>query len=120
MSVLPDGNPKTVFGAAKCPLHLVPPSAVQAEAWAFKLGAEKYGPYNWRDIPVTASTYLAAALRHIQAYQDGEDLDPESGRPHLGHARACLAILIDAGDVGALNDDRPSATARTRTHAETT
>lgn len=70
-------------------------------------GARKYGPYNWRTKRVTASIYIDAALRHITAWFDGEELAEDSGIPHLGHARASLAILIDALETGNLNDDRP-------------
>lgn len=106
-NIPPDDNPKTAFGLAKCPLHLVPPLAIHQEAEVFALGAKKYGPYNWREKTVSVSVYYAAALRHIMAYWEGEDADPESGVTHLAHVRACMAILIDAESRGKLNDDRP-------------
>ena len=109
----PDDNPKTQFGVKKVPLHLVPPVAIQHEAMAFALGAQKYGPYNWRNHKITTSVYIAACLRHVQKFQDGEDLDEESGRHHLGHARACLAMLLDAVSIGMSNDDRPTKGAST-------
>jgi hypothetical protein len=37
---------------------------------------------------------------------EGEWIDSESGIPHLGHARACLGIIIDAYESGMLTDDR--------------
>lgn len=104
---LPDNNPKTVFGVSKSPLHLIPPPALLALADVFGLGARKYGAYNWRTKKVSASVYQAAALRHLLAWWDGEDLDAESRRTHLAHAMACCAILIDAEAHDALNDDRP-------------
>lgn len=103
----PDNNPKTVFGIKKVPLHLVPPISTAYEAMAFKDGAEKYGPYNWREKKVSASVYVAAAKRHLDAWWDGEELAPDSGLPHLAHAKACLAIIIDASSLGIFNDDRP-------------
>lgn len=105
--VLPDNNPKTAYGVKKTPLHLIPPSALIAEAEVFGLGARKYGPYNWRENSVSSSVYQAAALRHLLAWWNGESIDPESGQSHLAHARACLGILIDAESHGSLNDDRP-------------
>lgn len=102
-------NPKTLAGAKKVPLHLVPPSFIIQTSRAMELGAKKYGPYNWRDKAVPVLTYLAAAQRHILSYQDGEELDPESGAPHLAHAAACMAIVLDAQQVGMLIDDRPKA-----------
>jgi hypothetical protein len=104
---LPDTNPKTKFGVQKTPLHLVPPVALIAEAGVFGLGAVKYGPYNWREHSVSASVYYAAAMRHLLAWWSGEHVDPESGESHLAHARACLAIVLDAAAVGKLIDDRP-------------
>jgi len=107
-SEAPDSNPKTAFGIQKTPLHLVPPPALIAEAEVFGLGARKYGPYNWREHSVSSSIYQAAALRHLMAWWEGQDIDPESGQSHLAHARACLGILLDAAAHGRLNDDRPT------------
>lgn len=107
---LPDANPKTKAAATKAPLHLVPPSLLASLAPVFRLGAEKYGAYNWREPGqgVSASTYYSACLRHLAKWFDGEDLDRESHLPHIDHAAACLAILIDARDgLNPYNDDRP-------------
>lgn len=100
-------NPKDKIGKTKPPLHLIPPSAEIAESMAFEVGAAKYGPYNWREATVAASVYMAAAKRHLAQWWDGNNIDPESGATHLAHARACLAILIDAESIGKLVDDRP-------------
>lgn len=105
---LPDGNPKTRFGVAKPPIALIPGPALIHMADAFRDGAKKYGPANWRIDPVTTSTYVNAALRHILAYYDGETNASDSGVHHLGHAAGCLAILLDAEAQGTLNDDRPT------------
>lgn len=102
-------NPKQRYGDAKVPIGLFPPVAILYGALACKQGAEKYGPYNWRDKTVEAMTYVHAAERHLMAWADGEDLDPESGQPHLGHVLACLAILADATEQGNLIDNRPPA-----------
>ena len=100
-------NPKDLVGDTKAPLHLVPPAALVAAAQAIQNGARKYGPYNWRDYPVQAHAYYAAALRHLTAWWDGEDLDPESGQSHLGHVIAGLAILVDSFSNATVIDDRP-------------
>jgi hypothetical protein len=100
-------NPKDRIGVTKPPLDLIPPAAELHEAMAFGDGAGKYGPYNWRGNKVKASVYIAAAKRHLAAWLDGERLAPDSGVHHLGHARACLAILLDAEATGNLVDDRP-------------
>jgi hypothetical protein len=103
----PDDNPKTVHGVKKTPLHLIPPVAKAALAWVMGLGAKKYGAYNWREKRVSVSVYKAAAERHLDACWAGEWLDPESGQPHVAHAMACCAILLDAAANKSLNDDRP-------------
>lgn len=108
MDRYPDDNPKTQLGIKKVPLHLVPPVAVAQCALAFGDGAEKYGPYNWREKTVSSSIYVSAMKRHIDAWWDGEEMSRDAYVHHLGHAMACLAILLDAQSVGRLNDDRPA------------
>jgi hypothetical protein len=76
-------------------------------ALAFKDGAVKYGPYNWREHMVSASVYYGAARRHLDSWWDGEDVSADALVHHLGHVMACCAILLDALTVGKLNDDRP-------------
>jgi hypothetical protein len=104
-----DENPKDVIGREKVPLHLIPPAAQIEEAIVLAHGAGKYGPYNWREKRICQTVYIAATLRHLMQHLDGEDIDPESGRPHIAHARATLGILIDATTLGRVIDDRPSA-----------
>lgn len=69
-------------------------------------GALKYGRANFRAVGVKASIYIDALKRHTNAYFEGEERDPDSGLPHLAHALACIAILIDAEAAGKLTDDR--------------
>lgn len=102
-----DTNPKKAFGDKKVPLHLVPAPAMVAIAMGLKDGARKYGAFNWRTIPVEVETYVGATLRHLMAWQDGEDIDPDSGNNHLAHAMASLAILVDAVESGNVTDNRP-------------
>jgi len=102
-----DNNPKSVFGVKKPPLALVPSPALLHCAMAFKDGATKYGPYNWREKEVSVMVYLSAADRHLRQYLDGEDIDKVSRVHHLGHAMACCAIILDALECRTLIDDRP-------------
>ena len=114
----PDDNPKTAIGATKVPLHLIPPVAKHYLALALKDGAKKYDPYNWREKRVSATTYIAAAMRHLDAYLDGENEASDSGVHHLAHAMASCAIVLDAMTIGKLNDDRPLPGAASRLQAE--
>lgn len=100
-------DPKGAEGEKKTPLHLLPPVFMAATAWVLKLGSVKYGPWNWRKTWVESQTYVGAIRRHLDAWQDGEDTDPESGQSHLAHVAASAAILLDADANGTLVDNRP-------------
>lgn len=100
-------NPKAAQGAAKVQLHLVPPASLIYQALAMEDGAAKYGPYNWRKNSVNVTTYISAAIRHLQSYLDGEESAQDSKKPHLGHALASIGIIVDAKENDVLIDDRP-------------
>lgn len=72
-------------------------------------GASKYGPYNWREPgkPIQATRYIDAIRRHLDAWLEGEEVAPDSGVHHLGHALAGCAMILDAQSGGFLQDDRP-------------
>lgn len=99
-------NPKDAIGSDKLPLHLWPTTATILGSLGLLDGMLKYGRTNWRDAGVRASIYYDAARRHLDAWFEGEDEDPDSGLPHLAHALACLAILVDARAANRLTDDR--------------
>jgi hypothetical protein len=100
-------DPKGAAGAKKCPMHLLPPVALEQIAWVMGLGASKYGPWNFIEADVCASTYIGALLRHWSEFAKGVDIDPESGLPHLAHIAANCAIVLTAQQQGSLVDDRP-------------
>jgi len=100
-------NPKTIAGAKKLSMQLIPPSALTYMAAVFEHGAAKYGPFNWRESDVPIMTYIGAIHRHVAALLDGEDTDPESGLPHAAHIMTSCAIVIDSANAGTLVDDRP-------------
>ena len=100
-------NPKDVMGSKKPDITKIPAVAMMWEALAMMDGAGKYDPYNWRANKVIATIYVAAAMRHLTLWLEGEESAEDSGCHHLGHARACLGILLDAQATGNLLDDRP-------------
>lgn len=106
MNELKDTNPKDAIGSQKLPLHLWPTTATAMGCLGLMDGAGKYGRANWRSAGVRASVYFDAAHRHLAAWFEGEEADPDSGLPHLSHALACLAIIVDAEAAGLLVDDR--------------
>lgn len=99
-------NPKQAIGSTKVPLHLWPMTATAWGSLGLLDGALKYGRANWRVAGVRASIYYDALTRHVTKWFEGQDTDPDSGLPHLAHALACLAIVVDAQAAGVLNDDR--------------
>ena len=103
-----DTNPKDAIAGSKAPLGLFPSTAIAAGSLAFLEGALKYGQANWRVSGIRASVYRHALDRHLLAWWEGEDTDPDSGLPHLWKALACVAILIDADAAGTVTDDRPA------------
>jgi hypothetical protein len=103
---MPDTNPKTVFGEMKPKISDVPVIGIREMGKVFANGARKYGRFNWRDHEVSATVYYDAAWRHLSAFYEGEDIDPESGLPHLAHVMACATIIMDAQAHGKLNDNR--------------
>ena len=73
-------------------------------------GSIKYGRHNYRAIGVRAEVYYDAARRHIDAWWEGEDIDPDSGLSHITKAICSLVVLRDAMIQGKLFDDRPPPT----------
>lgn len=69
---------------------LLPVEPVEDIVKVLGFGMIKYARDNWQKVPEPELRYIAAALRHIFAYQKGEKNDPESGLPHLAHAACCL------------------------------
>jgi hypothetical protein len=99
-------NPKDAIGSRKVPLHVWPNTATIYGVMGMLSGALQYGRSNYRAIGVRSSIYYDAARRHIDAWFEGVDVDPDSGLHPLAHALACLAIIVDAIEAGKLRDDR--------------
>lgn len=102
-----DTNPKDAVGTRKVPMSCVPLRPIMELGLAMLEGARKYGRHNYRAVGVRSSVYFDAALRHLFAWWEGEDLDPESGLPHVIKAMACLVVVRDAELQELLTDDRP-------------
>jgi hypothetical protein len=99
-------NPKDAIGSVKLPLHLWPAGATAMGSLGLLEGMLKYGRTNWRATEVIASIYVTAAIGHIWAWFEGEEVTTDTGNPHLANALASLAILVDAQMTNTLIDDR--------------
>lgn len=102
-------NPKDMIGSGKLPIHLWPNTATAMGCIGFLNGMLKYGRSNFRIHGIRASIYYDAAKRHLDAWFEGEETDPDDGVPHLAAALACIAIIVDAQAAGKFNDDRAVA-----------
>ena len=93
----------------KSSIQYVPVALMEACDEALAEGRIKYGVAKWRETPTEVMTYIGGALRHLYAYIDGEDIDPDSvtGKRHLAGAVASLAILLDCQAMGTAVDNRP-------------
>lgn len=93
------------FDSDKPDLSLLPGCFLVEVAKAMTYGAKKYGRYNYTN-GFPSSRLIAAMMRHIAAYSDGETNDPESGVSHLGHAGANILMLVHLAQLGRLEDNR--------------
>lgn len=73
-------------------LSLIPTDALFGIAAALSYGAKKYDRHNFRK-GIAYSRLVAACMRHLSVFNEGEELDSESGLSHLDHAMATLAML---------------------------
>lgn len=95
----------TKHDADKLPMHLLSTTALEQTAAVLQFGAQKYAAHNWRKGFVW-SRPLSAALRHLLAFNAGEDRDPESGLSHLAHAACCIMFLLEFEKTHRELDDR--------------
>lgn len=79
---------------------LLPSGSARELVQVLTFGAAKYHPDNWRKVPDARARYYAAAMRHLAAWRDGEQLDEESGLPHLAHALCCIVFLRELDRAG--------------------
>jgi hypothetical protein len=77
----------------KPPMDLLDRYALEQIARVLDFGARKYSHHNWRG-GIRYSRLIAAAMRHLTAYNDGEDTDPETGLSHIAHLGCCVMFLL--------------------------
>jgi hypothetical protein len=83
------------FDGGKPQYGLLPPLALRATVDVLTFGAEKYEPDNWQRVPDSKRRYFDALQRHLWQWKEGEQIDQESGLPHLAHAMCCLMFLYE-------------------------
>ena len=81
------------FDQDKARYDLIPPEVEEAIAKVLTFGASKYGERNW-ELGMKWGRPYAALRRHMGAWWNGENTDPETGMSHLWHAACCIAFLV--------------------------
>jgi len=102
-----ESNPKDNVGTKKVPFSTVPARVIAEVGLGMLEGAVKYGRHNYRLAGVRASVYYDAVFRHMGAFWEGEDIDPDSGLSHVTKAIASLVVLRDSMLTENWVDDRP-------------
>jgi hypothetical protein len=102
-----DTNPKDALGVKKVPMHCVSCAVMMELGLAMMEGGRKYGTHNYRKMGVRGSVYYDATMRHMMAYWEGEDIDPDSGVSHIIKAIATLVVMRDSMLMENFEDDRP-------------
>ena len=107
MATHKESNPKDSVGVKKVPFSTIPSEVMAEVGLAMMEGARKYGRHNFRIAGVRSSVYYDALFRHMTAWWEGEDIDPDSGLNHVIKAISTLVVLRDAMVNEMLTDDRP-------------
>lgn len=77
----------------KVRMDLLSPLFLLNTADVLTYGAKKYEAHNWLK-GINYSRVFAAMQRHLWAWWNGEENDPETGLSHLSHASCCLMFLL--------------------------
>ncbi len=102
---IPEPTKGLKYDSDKEPVSLLSRIWLLGVARVMGFGAHKYAAHNWRN-GLERSRLVSAALRHILAYNEGEDLDPETGLSHLDHASCCLMFAREMHETHPELDDR--------------
>lgn len=88
-------NQESKADAGKAQLTLVPRKIIWDIAKVRMYGTDKYGDEeNWKKVETIR--FQDAAMRHFLAYLDNpNDVDEESGLPHLWHLACNVAFLCE-------------------------
>ena len=95
------------YNIGKAPLSMIMEAkeALSGCAGVLQFGAKKYGRGNWhKGLPHTE--VCDSMLRHLSSYLSGEDLDPESGCPHVDHILTNAIFLAQGVRTHPELDDR--------------
>lgn len=96
------------YNTGKLEWHLLPLETLKDTVKVLMFGKKKYGEGNWQKGMSWLIVY-DCAMRHLQAWREGEDIDSESGLSHLSHILCNIIFLIWYNLNGKGKDDRKDA-----------
>lgn len=103
-----EGDQSLKLDSGKLPWYLFPWDAASKIVEVLAFGAKKYAPRGWEQ-GIEYSRVFAALQRHMIAWWNREDNDPETGLSHLAHAGCCILFLLAFSVRGQMDkDDRPN------------
>lgn len=103
------------YNVGKAKLSYVPLALKEACSRGMVYGANKYERDNWKKgFPWTE--LVDCAMRHLEAFNEGEDIDAESGLSHIDLLACNVAFLAHMIKFSAGTDDRPQSCSSTSRH----
>ena len=85
---------KNDFKDDKLRWDLLPLAEIEDIVRVYHMGAKKYAPNNWKNLPDGINRYKAALFRHLMEFEKGNMIDDETGCYHLAQcAWNAIAML---------------------------
>lgn len=84
---------------------LIPSRPLWKIAEVFGFGANKYDSDNWRK-SYSWKWSIDSLHRHINLFEQGQDIDDESGLPHLAHAAVHCMFMLEWMETHPETDNR--------------
>jgi hypothetical protein len=75
----------------KLKYSLISPEFIESLTRVMQYGAEKYAENNW--VGLEKKRIFDALMRHVMEYWKGNEIDADSGLPHLSHIAANAMML---------------------------
>jgi hypothetical protein len=103
----PTGTPQAMrYNQGKLQWSLMDMKSFEPMIRVLEFGAKKYARDNWKKGMFLSAIY-DSLTRHMISFMAGEDNDPESGLPHIGHIQCNIMFMSYVLQHHPQLDDRP-------------
>src|SRR3990167_5741686 len=96
----------TKHDGGKLRWDLIPDPPLEALAYVYTHGADKYQDWNWKR-GMKWSRIISALYRHLVAWKRGSRYDQEGSQEHLASVLWCAMTLMEYQRLNIGEDDRP-------------